>query len=106
MTGARTVIDILKTAGLIAEQDGKITPIEVALLAKEVSPAYQEKITTPDIGGSGAVATHILGMGNLSITININVNTDASSLDQLGAKILKVIQDIGNSEQKKQTDPV
>ncbi|HAD32064.1 MAG TPA: hypothetical protein DCE77_10850 [Methylophaga sp.] len=105
MTGARTVMDILRASELIREQDGKII---LAKIDDEIEPDKFKNTefdspkptshlgfvtTSPQVSN---VVTEQSNSGNPQIKININVTVDCSTadLDTLGEKINRIIKDV------------
>lgn len=115
MTGARTVVDILRASELIREQDGKI------ILAKIEEESESEKLASTESGSHKPVRSLRLDSfpqvskgvteqsfsGNPEIKININVTVDCSAadLDKLGEKINRIIRDVNReSREDDETD--
>ncbi|MBL1268427.1 MAG: hypothetical protein COA87_018175 [Halomonas sp.] len=112
MTGARTVVDILRASELIREQDGKI------ILAKieEESESESEKLkstasdfhqpTRPLSFVSHPQVSKVVAeesySGNPQIKININVTVDCSAedLDTLGEKLNRIIKDVNRENRE------
>jgi len=104
MTGARTVVDILRASELILEQDGKI------ILAKVEEESEAEHLKNIKLGShqpsspSGYVSSPQVSKvvaeqpysGNPQVKININVTVDcaAEDLDTLGEKLNRIIKDL------------
>jgi len=100
MTGARTIVDILKTAEIITEADGKITlgavaetPGDQLMTPEEASvPKQSLGVTAYKYGGH---------YSEITIKINININASAGDLQGLGEKIrdvIRQIQEFGETE--------
>jgi len=104
MTGARTVVDILRAAGLISESDGKITSSpeggESVTVESHIEVGPKEKTT---------ITTHERALGAdrqppaVQITIQVNVNCTPDGLEDLGGKLRSVIDRI-TLEQKDPKD--
>jgi hypothetical protein len=100
MTGARTVVDILRAADLIGESDGKIT-----LLADVGPPPDVEGPGELGAGGTApdrtAAAKEVaLGVGRsravvaVQVSIELHVNCNADELEGLGEKMGRVVEAI------------
>ena len=97
MTGARTIVDILKIAGIISEADGKIVlATSTVRIAKRPPEEIAEFKASTDMTGSQTV--YSMPYGQVLVRINLNINADPASLDGLGEKIRKVIQDIEGAQ--------
>jgi hypothetical protein len=100
MTGARTVIDILRASGLISEKDGKLTSSEA--LPESASKFDEgEKVfngKSPQKTVTTAIPhNHILKAGNkVSFHIELRIEAKPDELDDLGPKLknfLKVLSE-------------
>tara|TARA_R110001592_G_scaffold61158_4_gene186178 strand:- start:1143 stop:1898 length:756 start_codon:yes stop_codon:yes gene_type:complete len=104
MTGARTIIDIIRAAELIIERDGKvvIAKIENADTPTERQTSYEnerpEPIHVSTFTQPKSENTVVIpgAQGEAQIKININVSVDCSvaDLDTLGEKLNRIIEDI------------
>ncbi|MCK4469042.1 MAG: hypothetical protein KAU60_11885 [Desulfobacterales bacterium] len=104
MTGARTVIDILKAAELIVEVDGKYLlkdPSEVPE-AHADSPAQNESLREPQIIPTHPPRTPIAfpveAYQGVQINIQININCTPDDVPGLGTQVKAMIQEIADSE--------
>lgn len=96
MTGTGTVIEILKIAGLLAEQDGKL------VASSEPISAASDNFGTPLITQSPPsppptnvnVYSASRGSSKIPITIQINVSCSSDDLEDLGTKLKKLIEDL------------
>jgi len=112
MTGARTIIDILKASEVLIEEDGKFT-LSKNLKSSTVhgnantqtqGATIEKKIETKSISKpEGAFIVHENNEHGLKISIDVRVNCDFQDLDQLGGKLKKVIEEI-NSRDDNKTD--
>lgn len=96
MTGARAVIDILRAAGVVREENGQLVagePLESP--AKEVIDASVERATVKPVLSSeiGHLLTGALPTG-LALTIQLRINAKPDELEGLGAKIRALLRDI------------
>jgi len=98
MTGARTVVDILRVANLITESDGKISAMAVMpeTLGTEVRPA--EKVSKP-----GPLTVRTPGQAEpdeskVPISIRININCTPSELEGLAEKVRTLQKDIAKRD--------
>lgn len=100
MTGARTVMDILRASELIREQDGKIILAKIEDETESVKTKSTELdspqparplgfVTSPQVSKVVAEQSY---SGNPQIKININVTVDCSTadLDTLGEKLSRI----------------
>lgn len=110
MTGARTVVDILRASELIREQDGKI------ILAKIEEESESEKLKSTELDFHqptrsldlvsppqvSKVLTEQYSTGNPQIKININVTVECSAadLDTLGEKLSRIIKDVNRENRE------
>lgn len=104
MTGARTVIDILKAAELIVEVDGKFLlkdPREVPE-AHADSPAKNETLrephTTPTQPQRTPISFPVESHQGVQINIQININCTPDDVPGLGTQVKAMIQEIAGSE--------
>lgn len=96
-TGANTVIEILKVAQFLSEEDGKLTAVE-----NEIESAIVENTNKTDIINTNKECENepvhikrITAHTPRSIfNFNININVDVKDLDALGEKLKKVINDL------------
>jgi hypothetical protein len=105
MTGARTVIDILRAAELVVESDGKFTAKEdiggQGFKPESLTPPVKDTPTPPQVvaptvtvQAPGLVAANS-GAGVLvQVNIQLRIDCSANQLTGLGAKIKAVIDDI------------
>jgi len=110
MTGARTVIDILRASELVKESDGKIAVIKTSDQEENSDAetevvrgrmAISERMLLPERPTvSMPVTTNVVEActENTQVKININVTVDCSveDLDGLGEKLNKIIRDVGS----------
>lgn len=104
MTGARTVMDILRASELIREQDGKIILTKIEDEIESVKAKSTEPDSPQPTRPLGFVASQQVSRvmaeqsfpGNPQIKININVTVDCSTadLDTLGEKLNRIIKDV------------
>lgn len=110
MTGARTVIDILRAAEMIKEVDGKY-------LADYTQSALSETTATSDIQSapildtarqrpaSTVVSSDLSTVqSNLSVRIQININCTSAELPGLGIQIKKLMEELSSSKQDSKND--
>jgi hypothetical protein len=97
MTGARTVIDILRAAGAIVEKDGQLVPSEPL---SEGTPTEPDKaaLTEERRGSSTQMKTIPLvadaARSGVIVRIDLRIDAKPSELDGLGGKIRKLLDDI------------
>jgi len=100
MTGARTVIEILRAAELIRDQDGKY-------LVESVSPDEGERSATWSVGtpvASKSPTISLVRKGTVeirqeanvavAIAININISCTPNEIDGLGTKLKALISEL------------
>ncbi len=104
MTGARTVIDILKAAELIVEVDGKFLlkePSEVPE-AHPASPTKNESLrepqTIPTQPSRPPITFPVKSHQGVQINIQININCSPDDVPGLGTKVKAMIQEIASIE--------
>lgn len=107
MTGARTVVDILRAAELIAEQDGKFTVLESNLSVPgfdkhDVStPAVQAVQSPAPVVQQGVSSEDVPGRRpNVNINIEIKICCDAGALDTLGNQLRSLIAELQDTSQQ------
>jgi hypothetical protein len=96
MTGARAVIDILRAAGVVKQQDGQLVSAESHV--QTTKPESDLDGSTTRIAAPTAPAdTGVLHAHGAGPTIHINLRIDAkpSELEGLGAKIRKLLHELG-----------
>lgn len=113
MTGARTIIDILRGAELIVEQDGKFTVTDSEAYNAGTSDkdesrppksaiAATEPVVLPLISDKSSAATSAA----VNINIEIKVSCALEDLEILGIKLRKLVSEIhGNKEQEEDSNP-
>jgi hypothetical protein len=108
-TGARTVVDILTTSGLLKEEGG--TLIAVAPEPRPIPETVERSLSISDsmpisdsaqalVQGSFARSTHI---GGVQLNIDVTVQCTPADLDELGHKLRKVLKDFNEPEPKPET---
>lgn len=97
MTGARTIVDILKLAGVITESDGKVALAPTPQAVPVSLRSTQDETPAPTV--SSEVASLSTQIGRVSLVINININVGAESIEGLAAKIRTMIRDIEKTEE-------
>jgi len=106
MTGARTVIDILKAAEFIKEVDGKFIPDDVTTAPTDVTqPPILSATSTINVGSpkpkekDAFLPPTILEYGKHQFRINININCTPADIEELGEKIKIMIEKITNIQE-------
>jgi Mn-dependent DtxR family transcriptional regulator len=91
MTGAQTVIDILRAAGRIEEQDGRLIArsqdSESALPGSEL----RQKESHP---ATSSVASRVVAVDETPVKIVIQIQCTPADLEGLGEKLREVIRDL------------
>lgn len=91
MTGARTVIDILRAAAVIEEDNGKLVAANGEPKASPPSDADTQKpATTTNQVADIPLSTSAVVQPGLQISIEVRVDCSFDQLDQLGAKLVKL----------------
>jgi hypothetical protein len=107
MTGARSVIALLQTAGLLREEDGKfitVSPEQAAVASGELQVDSPKPGTTPTPGPR--IAPSVRGGDGLSIVIQLQVQCTAAELDTLGPKLRALVKQIAQPEAADSKDSV
>jgi hypothetical protein len=97
MTGARAVVDILRAAGVISEEDGHLVATELSPQPIEATLNVAVDTTGVSAGAGHAAGRGIVrGVGSTSITLHLELRIDAkpSELDGLGQKIKTLLREI------------
>lgn len=102
-TGAGAVVDILRAAELLTEDSGNL--VATTPTARTIPVTVQQSLSISDpmamsesvqVSHQG-VPTKGLGRVDVQLRIEITVQCAPNDLDSLGAKLRKVIQDLGDS---------
>ena len=107
MTGARTVIDILRAAELIKEKDGKV------VVAADMAPIRSEEKESSDFSSPEKVSSTAQAISKMvtsatvpsrdsseiKININISLNCTMADLDTLGEKLNRVVEEVNRGSQ-------
>jgi hypothetical protein len=101
MTGARTVIEVLKAAGLIIESDGKIT---TTIETKEELPSqakrdYKQKPPSFEQRKSRELEEQLEGVA-LRLIVQVNINCSPTDLEGLAGKVNSFIEELSTSQKK------
>lgn len=101
MTGARTIIDILRAAELIREMDGKYVSSEVQSVLREVISTGGDVLLTPTVENTPqqpctTVVCSPQPTAQLSpvITIQININCSAAEVPDLAGHIKRLMEEL------------
>lgn len=104
-TGARTVVDILTTSGLLKEEGG--TLIAVAPEPRPITETVDKTLSIAE-STSGNV-TFDLGtargstrLGGVQLNIDVTVQCTPADLEDLGHKLRKVLKDFNETEVKRE----
>lgn len=106
MTGAKTLIDILRAAELVKENDGKyvvVKPVEVdePSLPHRLAENSEIAATMPgSISAPVAVSSTVVEKPGAEVKININVSVECTvaELESLGDKIRNIIKQVNTEE--------
>jgi hypothetical protein len=111
MTGSRAVIDILRTSGLVIEEDGQIKPKYSFVTATTTTSATTTTTLPPYSGPRVSSKTNLIEVSQVnqdkllspfSFHIEVRINATPSDLDGLGEKIRALISSL---ETPKNHDP-
>jgi len=103
MTGARTVIDILKAAELVVEVDGKYLPKDPSDVPEghADSPVQNETLRGPQIihkAPRAPSAFPVEAQQGVQINIQININCTPDDIPRLGTQVKALIQEIAGNQ--------
>jgi len=105
MTGARTVVDIFKAAGLVEEKDDRVIPKEkvgVGVTERAEEEKTAEDLRKQDIvSRKEGVEVSGLGKGPLSLSIQVRIEAKPSELDGLGDKLRTLIDSLKEHSKNK-----
>jgi len=108
-TGARTGVDILKTAGLLKEEGGSLIPTtpEPRPIPETVEKtlSISDSLPISDIVQASVQGSYVRGtrLGGVQLNIDVTVQCTPKDLDDLGHKLRKVLQDFNEPEKKPDT---
>lgn len=102
MTGARTVIEILRAAELIREFDGKYVAdtssqaeSDRSVAGRDLPLGHETTTARPEPAATApAYSARIEQSSNYSLTININISCTPADIDGLGAKLRELIDTV------------
>ncbi len=104
MAGSGAVVDILKAAGVLQEEDGKLIAVEGAITSEGalLSAAHTEP-APPHAGGAAAVRTggaSRASVGDLTVGVQIQVQIQCSAqdVDAVGPKIRDLLKELRKAE--------
>jgi hypothetical protein len=107
-TGARTVVDILKVAGLLKDEAGNLIPTTPE--PRPIPETVEKTLSISDsMSMSDSAQTSLQGshgraprLGGVQLNIDVTVQCTPKDLDDLGHKLRKVLQDFNEPEQKQE----
>lgn len=108
-TGARTVVDILTTSGVLKDEDG--TLVAVAPEPRSITETVQKSLSisdsmtmsdSPTVQGLFARSTRV---GGVQLNIDVTVQCTPADLDELGHKLRKLLKDFNEPEPKAEATP-
>jgi hypothetical protein len=106
-TGARTVVDILTTSGLLKEEGGTLiaaTP-EPRPIAETVEKSLSISDTMPtsdNVIFERGFARASTRLGGVQLNIDVRVQCTPADLDELGHKLRKLLKDFNEPEPKEE----
>jgi len=94
LTGARTIVDILRVTGLIVESDGRIiTTVEAPRsVHNQVEQEAKREQEIPSIVNQPIGINASTGVG-ISLSIRVNINCTPSDLGELSGKLKSLIKE-------------
>lgn len=98
MTGARTVIDILRAAELIKETDGKYIADLTAVESFSSHEISSQAITTPPVKRATIPPSQSGANPSINMTIQININCSATDISTLGPQIKKLMAELSSEK--------
>jgi hypothetical protein len=112
MTGARTIVDILRAAELIAEKDGKFNAIELhsQTSGEPIDTAPTKEVSANLSSSSSIQATPSIvtaesnSRPHVNINIELKVDCNIDDLDGLGQKLKDLIKDIQENDNSGNTE--
>jgi hypothetical protein len=104
MTGARTVTEILRAAGLLKEEDGRLialTGTEGTTKADVPAPPLESVTVDTSAQRPALIQRSLLvgASGRVNINIEISVQCTAAELLDVGKNLRKVISDLENKDE-------
>ena len=92
-TGAATLVELLKVAGLVSEQDGQITATEEN--ASNFQFVEKKEDVQPDLENHyEEVRSQVACTSHETINVNININVSLDELDLLSEKLKMLIENL------------
>jgi hypothetical protein len=102
MAGAGAVIEIIKQAGLIKEEDGKLVavPLEEAPVEPPAAPQEYAPSAEIELRGAGQIAPAPVRAGKPAVSLNIQIQIHCSSteVEGLAPKIRSLIRELSQQE--------
>jgi len=103
-TGARTVVDILKIAGLLKDEGGNLVPTtpEPRPIPETVEKtlSISDTLSMSDSALAQVSSTRSTRLGGVQLNIDVTVQCTPKDLDELGYKLRKVLRDFNEPEKK------
>ena len=101
-TGARTVVDIIKAAGLLKDEAGNLiaTSPEPRTIPETVEKSFSISDSMLMEDSVQAQVSPATRFGGVQLSIDVTVQCTLNDLTDLGHKLRKVIQDFNKPEQK------
>lgn len=97
MTGAGAVVEILRVAGLVKEEDGKLVAQPAAMQGVS-SVSLRGTIKEPEKSNVSPVAgvsnAPVTAQSQLGVSIQIQIQCTANEVDQLGPKLRKLLKEL------------
>lgn len=118
MTGARTVIDILRLAGMIEELDGKIVANDLSdpadssinpdpITSKNVIPESQDSTNTTTSTQELSTTKTVIQNSDAIVRINIDLKVACKpeDLDDMGEKLRRLLDNISSTDDESTIKP-
>ena len=96
MTGARAVIDILRSSGLIREEEDKIVPGEPISIRKTPEETVSIPLTPP-------TSPPQLRQSNINLNIELRIDVKPSELEGLAEKLKDLLKSLSEIHEENQT---
>lgn len=91
-TGAATLVELMKVAGFVSEQDGQIIIIDDNSSSLEIVESKDGEGNQTDVQVKEVISHSVYSKG--AVNINININVSADELDTLPEKLKELIESL------------
>lgn len=100
LTGARTVVDIIRASGLVREKDDRIIPVTEVVL-EQGSEEETTEIPRPSPITRQIHSTRL--ESGVSISVQLRIDAKPDELDDLGQRIRKLVEEISAESKSNDT---